>query len=132
MQWIPSEKKEQPETEPKKIPESWATHGGLWIESLYKHQSEDDNKYLYTTPPQPKPLTDEEIFDKPEQELDDLATAYMAGLYDGKNKYKPQREWQSLTDDEIKEIVGSYAGPIKGYTRELFDKIEAKLREKNG
>jgi len=43
-----------------------------------------------------------------------------------------QREWQSLTDDEIKEIVGSYAGPIKGYTRELFDKIDAKLREKNG
>ena len=43
-----------------------------------------------------------------------------------------QREWQSLTDDEIKEIIGSYAGPIKGYTRELFDKIDAKLREKNG
>jgi hypothetical protein len=43
----------------------------------------------------------------------------------------PQREWQSLTDDEIKEIIGSYAGQIKGYTRELFDKIDAKLREKN-
>ena len=28
----------QPEQEPKKIPESWATHGGLWIEALYKHQ----------------------------------------------------------------------------------------------
>ena len=28
----------QPEQGPKKIPESWATHGGLWIESLYKHQ----------------------------------------------------------------------------------------------
>ena len=70
--------------------------------------------------------------EQPEQELDDLAIAYMAGLHDGKNKYKPRREWQSLTDDEIKEIVGSYAGPIKGYTRELFDKIDAKLREKNG
>ena len=43
-----------------------------------------------------------------------------------------KREWQSLTDDEIKEIVGSYSGPIKGYTRELFDKIETKLKEKNG
>jgi len=43
-----------------------------------------------------------------------------------------QREWQSLTDDEIKEIIGPYGGPIKGYTRELFDKIDAKLREKNG
>jgi hypothetical protein len=46
-------------------------------------------------------------------------------------KQEPKREWQSLTDDEIKEIVGSYAGPIKGYARELFDKIDAKLREKN-
>jgi len=47
--------------------------------------------------------------------------------------WQPKREWQSLTDDEIKEIIGSYsyAGPIKGYTRALFDKIDAKLREKN-
>jgi hypothetical protein len=66
------------------------------------------------------------------QESDDLTAAYMSGVYDGKNKYAPQREWQSLTNDEIKEIVGSYSGPIKGYTRELFDKIDAKLREKNG
>ena len=42
-----------------------------------------------------------------------------------------KKEWQSLTDDEIKEIIGSYAGSIKGYTRELFDKIDAKLRKKN-
>ena len=41
------------------------------------------------------------------------------------------QEWQYLTDDEIKEIVGSYADGIGGYTRELFDKIEAKIREKN-
>lgn len=43
-----------------------------------------------------------------------------------------EREWVGLTDDEIREIVGSYAEvPIKGYTRELFNKIEAKLKEKN-
>ena len=42
------------------------------------------------------------------------------------------KEWQYLTDDEIKEIVGSHADGIGGYTRELFDKIEAKIREKNG
>lgn len=72
------------------------------------------------------------IAEAEKQEPDDLTIAYMAGLHDGKNKYAPQREWKSLTDDEIKEIVGSYGGPIKGYTRELFDKIEAKLREKNG
>ena len=41
------------------------------------------------------------------------------------------QEWQCLTDDEIKEIVGSNGDGIGGYTRELFDKIEAKIREKN-
>jgi hypothetical protein len=40
--------------------------------------------------------------------------------------------WVGLTDDEIKEIVGPWGDtPIKGYTRELIDKIEAKLRSKN-
>jgi len=42
------------------------------------------------------------------------------------------RQWQGLTDDEIKEIIGPWGEtPIKGYTRKLFDQIEAKLREKN-
>ena len=43
-----------------------------------------------------------------------------------------KREWVSLTDDQIKEIIGPYEGQIKGYTRALFDKIDAKLRENNG
>ena len=44
----------------------------------------------------------------------------------------PKREWQGLTDEEIKEIIGPWGDtPIKGYTRQLFDKIEAKLKEKN-
>ena len=44
----------------------------------------------------------------------------------------PKREWVGLTDDEIKAIVGPYGDtPIKGYTRKLFDQIEAKLKEKN-
>ena len=43
-----------------------------------------------------------------------------------------QREWVGLTDDEIKEIIGPWGEtPIKGYTRKLFDQIEAKLKEKN-
>jgi len=43
-----------------------------------------------------------------------------------------QRPWVGLTDDEIKEIVGPYGDtPIKGYTRKLFDQIEAALRSKN-
>jgi hypothetical protein len=43
-----------------------------------------------------------------------------------------QREWVGLTDEEIKEIIGPWGPtPIKGYTRKLFDQIEAKLKEKN-
>jgi hypothetical protein len=43
-----------------------------------------------------------------------------------------QREWVSLTDDQIKEIVGPWGDtPIKGYTRKLIDQIDAKLRENN-
>lgn len=47
--------------------------------------------------------------------------------------YTNSQTWRHLTDDEIKEIVGGYGneGGIGGYTRELFDKIEAKIREKN-
>lgn len=48
-----------------------------------------------------------------------------------KNKRAP-RQWHYLTDDEIKEIIGPWGDtPIKGYTRQLFDKIEAKIKEKN-
>ena len=43
-----------------------------------------------------------------------------------------KKEWVGLTDEEIEEIVGPWGGtPIKGYTRKLFDQIEAKLKEKN-
>jgi hypothetical protein len=46
--------------------------------------------------------------------------------------YTVPRQWQGLTDDEIKEIIGPWGEtPIKGYTRKLFDQIEAKLKEKN-
>jgi hypothetical protein len=43
------------------------------------------------------------------------------------------REWQYLTDDEIKEIVGGYSSEsgIGAYTRTLIDKLEAKIRSKN-
>jgi hypothetical protein len=45
----------------------------------------------------------------------------------------PERPWVGLTDEEIKEIIGPWGDtPIKGYTRKLFDQIEAKLKEKNG
>jgi hypothetical protein len=43
-----------------------------------------------------------------------------------------KREWVSLTDEEIKEIIGPWGEtPVKGYTRKLFDAVENKLKEKN-
>ena len=44
----------------------------------------------------------------------------------------PFKPWVSLTDDEIKAIVGPWGSTeIKGYTRTLFDQIETALKEKN-
>ena len=44
-----------------------------------------------------------------------------------------EKEWVGLTDEEIKDIVGrNDPGGIGRYTRDLFKKIEDKLREKNG
>ena len=46
--------------------------------------------------------------------------------------YVSKREWVNLTDDEIKEIIGSWGDtPVKGYTRKLMDQIQDKLKEKN-
>ena len=46
--------------------------------------------------------------------------------------YTAPREWVGLTDEEIKEIVGPWGETaVKGYTRKLFDQIEAKLKGKN-
>ncbi len=51
---------------------------------------------------------------------------------DSMHTCSPQtKEWQYLTDEEIKEIVGSYGNGLGAYVRDLFNKIEAKIREKN-
>lgn len=43
-----------------------------------------------------------------------------------------KKEWRGLSDLEIKRIIGWWSDdPIKGYTRKLFDQIEAALEEKN-
>ena len=50
---------------------------------------------------------------------------YQAGMAE-------QEEWVGLTDDEIKAIIGhNHPEGIGSYARELFEQIEAKLREKN-
>ena len=44
----------------------------------------------------------------------------------------PKRPWVGLTDAEINGIVGLWGNAVvKGYTRKLFDQVEAKLKEKN-
>jgi hypothetical protein len=57
----------------------------------------------------------------------------MARMLEEIKEARKKKEWQYLTDAEIKEIVGGYGneGGIGGYTRELFNKIEAKIKEKN-
>jgi hypothetical protein len=72
--------------------------------------------------------------------MTDYERGYRQGYADAMNwktqnhlEHLPGREWVGLTDDEIKEIIGPWGDtPIKGYTRKLFDQIEAKLRKKNG
>jgi hypothetical protein len=71
--------------------------------------------------------------------MTDYERGYRQGYADAMNwktqnhlEHLPGREWVGLTDEEIKEIIGPWGDtPIKGYTRKLFDQIEAKLREKN-
>jgi hypothetical protein len=68
---------------------------------------------------------------------DDLTIAYMSGVYDGKNKYAPQREWVGLTEPEVDEAYKSVSNKewaIGGLddARVFFCAIEAKLKEKNG
>jgi hypothetical protein len=46
--------------------------------------------------------------------------------------YTAPRQWVGLTDEEIQEFIGPWGDtPIRGYTRRLFDQIEAKLKDKN-
>lgn len=43
-----------------------------------------------------------------------------------------KKPWVGLTDVEITAIVGLWGStPVTGYTRQLFDQVEAKLKEKN-
>jgi len=112
--------------------------------------------------------------EQPDQEPDDLTIAYMAGFYDGKNKYAPQpkpeqepvawfdpdacigdecrfcsaktksnnvplyttppqRTWVGLTDAEIAELHHEIKVRLMGTYKaeDIYRAIESKLREKN-
>jgi len=107
------------------------------FDSKRKAALDEEGMYLvhHTAQPEQEPVADALIrqyitalvANKP-----DDATAATKAMVDYVYTTPPQRPWVGLTDEEIKEIVGPYGEtPIKGYTRQLFDQIEAKLREKN-
>ena len=69
---------------------------------------------------------------QPEQEpWPEEPFGHMAGGVQPAQRDPNVREWVYLTEEHIKEIVGPYALPIIGYTRKLFDQIEAKSKELN-
>ena len=114
MQWIPNEKKEPPEAgDYIEVTGRW---GKRFVEILDPIKGNGDIVRFYFDPPQP------------EQESDDLTAAYMSGVYDGKNKYAPQRTWVGLTDEEKHQL--NDALNLQGRFP-IIDAIEAKLREKN-
>ena len=83
-----------------------------------------------------KSLTDNELADLLEEVNEETGRCSVRIFDHAKvliRKLEERRVWQYLTDDEIKEIIGGYGneGGIGGYTRELFNKIEAKIRDKN-
>jgi predicted house-cleaning NTP pyrophosphatase (Maf/HAM1 superfamily) len=81
-----------------------------------------------------KEMTDNELADLLEEVNEETGRCSIRIFDHAKvliRKLEERRVWQYLTDDEIKEIIGSYGDGIGGYTRELFNKIEAKIREKN-
>jgi hypothetical protein len=82
--------------------------------------------------PEPKPYDPMERNADYERGFIDGRQDQMRSSVDKAVNRMARREWVSLTDEEIKEIVGPWGEtPIKGYTRKLFDAIEAKLKEKN-
>ena len=60
---------------------------------------------------------------EPEQESDDLTAAYLSGVYDGKNKYAPQRK--PLTDEEIAKAWAQSKGDILMRLKPFARAIEA-------
>ena len=112
----------------KRTGKHWYTNDSKGIASGYAehygHREPDGSSSMVVMPLYPAPV---HAIEQAES-LDKLvAENQRLGLYDS-----PKREWVGLTDEEIKEIIGPWGDThIKGYTRKLFDQIEAKLKERN-
>ena len=81
-----------------------------------------------STPPQRKPLTDEEIASIIVEMNGNEPTALFCLAKD-----KPQRTWVGLTDDDIADCAEKMeaSDPTDSFWREFTQAIEAKLKEKN-
>ena len=64
---------------------------------------------------------------------DGLFTTRQADFIKHADDARMKAEWQGLTDDELREMLGyGKDGYIPDYTRNFVNAIEAKLKEKNG
>ena len=159
MQWVPNEKKEQPEQEPDDLtiaymagfydgkntpqrkpeqePVAWMDEYGDVLSASVVDGSGLRNIPLYTTPPQPKP--------EQEPVTNGIIRTLVSIDKDGIEMWKhepfytapPKREWVGLTGPEVVEAYRSVSEKewaIGGLddARVFFCAIEAKLREKNG
>jgi len=122
MQWVPNEKKEQPEQESKLKRFVWFKTANGWRKEEFE-KTLVKKVPLDTTPPEPKPhvwfdfsncdrYSSKEEFEKTLVPLD--ATP-------------PQREWVGLDDEDMKELRDANFDLLYGARW-----AERKLREKNG
>lgn len=102
MQWIPSEKKEQPEQEPVAWQVKYRDDEGMPQIAWFPHPVHPKS------PLAKKPYTEEPLYTAP-----------------------PQREWVGLTEEEKESFWKADQMTHKEWD-ELFADVEAKLREKNG
>ena len=97
-----------------------------WYDPTNQHVSTDKNDPLFTPLGQVWPL------DVQSTTPTKIFGPNLVEILNGAGFYK-KKEWIGLTDEDIKDIVGrNDPGGIGRYTRDLFKKIEDKLREKNG
>jgi hypothetical protein len=87
----------------------------------------EENAHLYKAQPEQEPVA--WIYSHKGQKI--VSMNYVAGvraipLYTA----PPQREWKGLTDEEMRCFVDDFLSPEKS-AREVFNAIEAKLKEKN-
>ena len=124
MQWVPNEKKEQPEQEPVKN----AVIAGALFDFMGWLTSRKE-RIVLSSADEASPAVNAII---------DFATMRGLSLNDAKvqdwNTIPPQREWVGLTDAEITELHHEIKVRLMGTykTEDIYRAIEAKLREKNG